>query len=340
MPILVTGATGFVGVNLVRSLTAAREKVRALVRETSPREHLDSENVEFAVGDVTDASSVRKAMEGCDRVYHLAGWVQITPWDADGARRVNVDGVENVCRACMDCGVQRLVHVSSIAAVGHGPMAAPADEESVWNFDSLRAPYYDTKRDGELVVRRYVEDGLDAVIVNPGYVVGPFDIKPTSGRVILRVASRRMPGVPSSGGIAFVDVRQVVEGMLAAMDRGKTGDRYILAGENITYAEFGDRIARIAGVKPPRFKFPYWLLWPGAAVCDALGRWKPSAFTDANTAILRTGFCDQYLSGEKAYRELGISHWPIDRAISDAMEWFQQVGYLRREDDGWSCAAI
>ncbi len=296
--------------------------------------------VEFAVGDVTDGASVRAAMEGCDRVYHLAGWVQVTPWGGDVARRVNVEGVENVCCACVACGVKRLVHVSSIAAVGHGPMKSPADEEAMWNFGSLRAPYYDTKREGEMVVRRYVGDGLDAVVVNPGYVVGPFDVRPTSGRVILRVAAGRLPGVPSRGGIAFVDVRQVVEGMRAAMDRGKTGDRYVLVGENITYADFGARIARIVGVRGPRFRLPYWVLWPGAVVCDVVARWKPSAFADANSAILRTGFCDQYLSGEKAYRELGISRWPVDRAISDAFEWFQRVGYVRRAGDGWSSDLI
>ncbi len=336
MPTLVTGATGFVGVNLVRALTAQGEKVRALVRSSSPRSALDGLDVEFAVGDVTDAESVRAAMEGCDRVYHLAGWVQITPWDALGARRINVVGVENVCRACVTCRVERLVHVSSIAAVGHGPMDAPVDETAEWNFQSLRAPYYDTKRDGELVVRRYVDDGLDAVIVNPGYVVGPYDIKPTSGRVILRVATRRMPGVPSRGGIAFVDVRQVVEGMQAGMARGETGQRYLLVGENISYADFVARVARITGVRAPSVRWPFWSLWPAAAICDVVARWKPEKFTDVNTAILRTSFCDQYLDGSKAHRELGIAHWPIDRAVSDAFEWFQEVGYVRRVGGGWS----
>ena len=191
LPVFVTGGTGFLGVNLIRSLAADGHRIRALVRPTSKRLGLDLENVEFVQGDVTDLDSVRRGMDGCDQVYHVAGWVQFTPWGMKTARRVNVEGTENVCRTALEIGVGRVVHTSSIAAVGHGPIDAPANEETVWNLGHLRVPYYETKHEAEVVVQRYVRQGLDAVIVNPGYIVGPYDSKPTGGRLLIRIVTRR-----------------------------------------------------------------------------------------------------------------------------------------------------
>jgi dihydroflavonol-4-reductase len=335
MPVFVTGATGFLGVNLVRALVESGETVRALVRSTSDRQWLDPKQVECVTGDVSDIESIRRAMVGCDRAYHVAGWVQITPWGVEEARRVNVTGTDNVCRVCAEMGV-RLVHTSSIAAVGHGPLDCPATEETAWNFQSLRAPYYDTKREGEDVVHGYIARGLNAVIVNPGYLVGPFDVRPTSGAVIIRLATRKLPIVPSRGGIAFVDVREAVEGMTLAMAVGRTGERYILAGENLSYIDYARLVCRIAGVKPPRIRAPFFLLWPSAWLATLAGRWRPDAFTEANLATLRTAYCDQYLSGAKALRELGLRSRPIDQAVADALEWFEEHAYLSRTPGGWS----
>ena len=235
MPVFVTGGTGFLGVNLIRSLVQDGHTVRALVRPTSPRVGLESPAIEFIEGDITDLESLRRGIAGCDRAYHLAGWVQVTPWGIEKARRINVGGTRNICQACIEHGVTRLVHTSSIAAVGHGPMNAPATEESDWNFQFLNAPYHTTKHESEQVVKDFVGRGLDAVMVNPAYVIGPFDIKPTSGEIILKVAKGKLPGYPSRGGIGFVDVREVVSGMRLAMEKGRPGERYILNGENISY---------------------------------------------------------------------------------------------------------
>ncbi len=342
MAVFVTGGTGFVGVNLIRSLVASRERVRALVRpatrRTIPRGARalwDSERVELIDGDVTDIASVRRGMDGCSVVYHLAGWVQITPWGMDEARRVNVEGTENVCRVCQEQGVQRMLHTSSIAAVGHGTMESPATEETRWNLAGLRVPYYTTKYEGELVVRRYVDSGLDAVIVNPGYVVGPFDVKPTAGRMILKLVTGGLAGYPARGGIGFVDVREVVEGMRAAVERGRRGERYILVGENMSYREYAHLVARVGGVAPPKWAVPYGLLFPAAWLATGAGWIRPAAFRYFNLSVLRTGFCDHYLSSEKARRELGVKHWPIEGAVKDALSWFEQWGYVRRTKGGW-----
>lgn len=339
MAVFVTGGTGFVGVNLIRALVADGHEVRALVRPTSNRVGLDVGGVTFVPGDVTDLDSVRRGVEGCDRAYHLAGWVQITPWGLGVARRVNVEGTDNVCRACLDGGVSRLVHTSSIAAVGSGRLEAPATETTAWNLEGLRAPYYITKHDAESRVRRYVSRGLDAVIVNPSYVVGPYDIKPTGGRVILRYVTGSVPGYPSRGGIGFVDVREVVEGMRLAMERGRRGERYILNGENMSYRDYIHLIARVGGVAPPKWAVPFGLVYPAAALATALGWVSSKAFTNFNLTVLRTGYCEHYVSSAKARRELGVQQRPIETAVADAIHWFEQNGYLHRTADGWRVPA-
>ncbi len=336
MAVFVTGGTGLVGVNLIRALVEAGERVRALVRPTSVRVGLEADGIEFVTGDVTDIESLRRGMKGCDRVYHLAGWVQISPWGADDAQRVNVVGTENVCRVCLEMGIERLVHTSSIAAVGHGPMDAPADEDMVWNLGGLRIPYYTSKHAGEQVVRQYIDRGLDAVTVNPSYVVGPFDIKPSGGRVIIRVLTGNLPGYPSRGGIGFVDVREVVEGMRAAMTRGKRGARYILSGENMTYRDYLHVVAKTGGVHLPRRSVPYWLLYPAAWAATGVGYVWRGTFTDFNLCVLRSGFCGHYVDSTKSRSELGVKRWPIDEAVAAAITWFEERGYVRRTSNGWS----
>lgn len=335
MPTFVTGGTGLVGVNLIRALLARGESVRALVRQTSPRTGWDAAAVDCVTGDVTDIDSVRKAMAGCDRVYHLAGWVQITPWGIDQARRVNVSGTENVCRVALERKVDRVVHVSSIATIAQGSLGALATEDSPCNASRRLTPYHTTKFEAEQVVRRFIDRGLDAVIVNPAYVVGPFDIKPTSGRIIHRIATRRLLGYPARGGICFVDAREVADGLMRAMARGRCGERYLLGNENISYRDYAHRVASVAGVDPPRFALSYGLLYPAALVADTLGRFRPDLFRDFNLAVLRAGFCEHYVSAEKSRRELDVESRPIDQAITDALAWFEQTGYLIRTENGW-----
>ncbi len=335
MPTFVTGGTGLLGINLVRSLAESGEEVRVLVRKTSNRKWLEIPNVAFVVGDITDADSIRRAIDGCDKVYHVAGWVQITPWGRKIAEAVNLRGAENVARAALDAGVKRLVHVSSIAAVGHGPKDSPATEEMTWNFDTLHAPYYDTKRGGEERVLGMVREGLDAVVVNPGYIIGPYDVGPSSGQSILDVLTQRLPGCPSQGGIGFVDVREVVEGMRLAMEKGERGERYLLIGENLTYREYADLVAQEGGVAPLRRTLPYGLVWSVSSVLTAVGWMGYRKYGDVNLTLAKISFCDHYASSEKARTQLGLAQHPIQKAVADSIEWFEQNGYIERVDSGW-----
>ena len=327
-PTLVTGGSGFLGVNLVRMLVAAGERVRVLVRKHSSRIGLDSELIDFVHGDITDAASLTEAMRGCRRVYHLAAWVQLSPWGNETARRVNVEGTRCVCAAALELGIERLIHTSSIATMATGTLEAPADERTPWNLGDLQVPYYQTKREAEAVVQDHVAKGLDAVIVNPTYLVGPWDIKPSAGRMLIQVAMRRLRFYPRRGGINYVDVRQAAAGHMLAMDRGQAGERYILGGENLSFAAFLTRAAALAGVPAPRVALPYALMYPFAAGGSMAGRVWPNAFRDVNLCVLRSASLEHYVHSEKARRELGFDVTGVDRAIGDAIAWFREHGYM------------
>jgi dihydroflavonol-4-reductase len=329
MPTLVTGGTGFLGVNLVRLLVSRGQRVRLLVRQNPNRLGLESERIEFARGDVTDRDSVLEAMRGCDDVYHLAAWVQISSWGMADARRTNVEGTSNICSAALSLGVRRLVHTSSIATIATGTLGHPADETTPCNLPSLRIPYYITKQESEKVVLDYVRRGLDAVIVNPGYLVGPWDVKLGAGRMLIHLAMGRVPVFPAAGGINFVDVRRAAAGHVQAMERGRTGERYFLGGENLTFRSFCRRAAAIAGVDAPRLALPYAAAFPFALAGSVLGRLWPRRFRDLNLSILRSAFLEHYATSRKACAELGFEEVPIDRAIKDALEWFSRHGHIR-----------
>ena len=329
MAIFVTGGTGFLGVNLVRRLVERGHRVRLLARPNASRLGLESDLIEFVTGDVTDNQSVFNAMTGCDQVYHLAAWVQVSSWGMETARSVNVEGTRNVCDAALKHGVQRMVHTSSIATIAAGTLDHPADEQTSWNLQYLKVPYYVTKRESEDVVQDYIKQGLVAVIVNPTYLVGPWDIKPSAGRMLIRMARQRFRLLPSSGGINYVDVRAAADGHLLAMERGKTGERYVLGGENLSFRTFWDRVAGIAGVSVVGLTVPYAIAYPAYACGSLLGYLMPCLLRDANLSVLRCGFLEHYVHSEKARKELGYEPIPVDQAIKDALAWFIENDYMK-----------
>jgi dihydroflavonol-4-reductase len=330
MPIFVTGGTGFLGVNLVRHLVDQGHRVRMLVRAEPNRLGLESDLIEFARGDVTDGQSVLDAMRGCEQVYHLAGWVQITPWGMDTARRINIEGTRNVCAAARRLGVKRMVHTSSIAAIAAGTMDQPSDETTPWNLKGLDIPYYITKQESERVVLDHVRQGLNAVIVNPSYLIGPWDVKLGSSRILIQLAQGKVRMIFSRGGINFVDVREAAAGHVLAMARGRTGERYFLGGQNLPYRTFCSRVAAIAGVRPPQWALPYAAMLPFAAAGSVLGRMMPMRFRDFNLSILRSGFLEHFATSRKACEELGYHEVEVDGAVRDALEWFGSHGYMHR----------
>jgi dihydroflavonol-4-reductase len=326
---LVTGASGLVGANLVRALAARGRGVRVLLRPGARTAHLDGiAGVECRRGDVTDADSVAAASAGVDTVYHCAAAVSMWPRRAAEMWRTNVDGTDHVVAAARRAGVRRLVHCSSVDAIGLPEGDAPSTEETPWNWDRLGLdnPYARTKYESQRRVLAAARDGLDAVVVNPCYMLGAYDVRPSSGRMILEVAAGRALGYPS-GGNNFVDVEDVVDGMIAAAARGGRGETYILGAANLTYRAIFTAIAGVVGVAPPRLPIPYAVArvggWLGDLVAAAGGR-EPGV----STLTVRMGYVRHYYSPAKAVAALGLRQTPIRAAIERAVAWFRQVGML------------
>ena len=319
--ILVTGATGFVGSALVRDLLADGEAVRILRRASSSLDLLgaDAHRVEHALGDVTEADSVYAAMAGVRRVYHVAAVVAFGRSARARLRDVNVRGTAHVVNAALNAGVDRLVHTSSIAALGRPERPGGViDEAAVWTASRSNTAYALSKRDAETEVLRGIAEGLDAVIVNPALVFGSGRLGEGTMRIVERVAAGDVRLAPP-GGTAVVDVADVADGLRAAMDRGATGERYVLAAANLSWAEILATIAEAAGVDPPRGTVSPALLHLGGALTEAAA-WLTRREPSLTRETARTAAETHRYSGQKAVDRLGVAYRPFTETAARAVE--------------------
>jgi len=329
MRAVVTGASGLLGGNLAIELARRGYAVRATRRSPQSTAHLDGHGIEWASADLDDVRALTAAFEGADVVFHCAALVSILRRPTPELVAANVEGTRHVVQAVRDARVPRLVHCSTVGAVGLTENGAPCTEEARWNFaeHGLDDGYVTTKRQAEGVVREAVAEGLDAVIVNPTYMLGPYDAKPSSGKLIQGVAERRVPG-HTTGRNNFVDVRDVARGMLLAWQKGRTGERYILGGENLSYDEIFRLIASVAGVPPLEWRVPRALAASLGLVGD-LQHWLTGKEPLVTTVSVRWGYTTTFqFSSAKAEAELGYSHGPLRPAIADAIAWFRARGML------------
>jgi len=320
---LVTGATGLLGNNLVRMLLARGERVRVLVREGADPRPLAGLDVEVARGDVRDPGAVSAAVAGVSHVFHAAAGVQVGRRGLEAMRAVNVTGAAHVARACNAEGA-RMVQVSSVTALGYGTIAAPADEERP-PMAGLRVPYVLTKREGDRLVAREVEAGLDAVFVHPAYMLGPWDWKPSSGRMLLAVARGRAVAAPP-GGNDFCHVEDVAAGILTAAERGGRGEHYILGGEALTYRAAWALFARVTGGRAPLLTMPAPIVRAAGAAGDLWGL-VSGGEGDLNSGSARMSCLPHHFSDRKARDALGYASRPAEVAARDAWAWFGAHGY-------------
>jgi dihydroflavonol-4-reductase len=324
MVTLVTGATGLVGNNVVRALIEDGRPVRVLARDTAESRPLAGLEVEVRRGDVRDRDAVVRAMRGAGAVVHAAAHVHIGWQGIDIARAINVEGTRNIAQAARAEGA-RLIHVSSIDALGVGQRKQPVDEDTPVSGGVL-CPYVVTKREAEAVVIDCIEQGLHASIVNPGYVIGPYDWKPSSGRMLLHVAKGWGLFTPS-GANSYCDVRDVVRGILKALDCGQSGRRYILAGQVLSYYQAWRVFAEVSGGTPPLIPVGKLVRISagrvGDLVCAVTGR-EP----DVNSAATAISAQWRNFSSARAQRELGYRPRPLKAAAADAWTWFRQNGYV------------
>ncbi|MFZ5478511.1 MAG: NAD-dependent epimerase/dehydratase family protein [Myxococcota bacterium] len=309
----ITGATGLLGNNLARALVERGEHVRLLVRGAS-RKELDGIDAERVEGDLADASALRRCFEGADVVVHSAAMVWIGYGRRAEMERVNVEGTRAACAAIAPG--QRLVHVSSVDALGMRTRAQPADEDCAPQPHEEGVPYVDTKRAADRVVR---ESGVDHVIVHPTFMIGPWDWRPSSGKMLIEVARGKALFAPA-GGNNFVHVADVVAGLIAAAD-GPRGRAWILGNENLTYREAWTTFARATGGRAPIGEVPRWA---GMAAAWAV---TPLPEGEINPASIRMGFLPHYFDPSRARRELGMPATPVEQAARDAWAWFRERGY-------------
>ena len=325
MTTVVTGASGHVGGNLVRELCARGRKVRAMVHtEARALEGLD---VEIVKGDVRDVGSLRRVFAGADRVFHLAALISIGGDRGGLVPATNVGGARNVATAAHDCGVERLVHFSSIHAFHIAAHGRAVDETRPRADTPAHGAYDRSKAAGEAAVREVIGRGLDAVIVNPTAVLGRHDYGPSRmGRVLLDLYHRRLPSLVD-GGFNWVDVRDVVAGALAAEEKGRTGESYILSGNWCSLADLAAMVEEVTGKRPPRINSPMWLARTGAPFIELFGRLtgKEALYTAESLAALRA---NRSVSHEKATRELGYRPRPTAETVADTYQWLAEAGLI------------
>jgi dihydroflavonol-4-reductase len=325
MTVVVTGAAGHIGANLVRALIAKGRPTRSLVHVSCQAiEGLDTEIVQ---GDVRDQESLCRAFDGAEVVYHLAANISLSMDDWPRLEDVNVIGTRNVVEACLRCGMRRLVHFSSVHALVQEPMDTPVDESRPLVESRHYPPYDRSKAVAEKEVQRGIEQGLDAVIINPTAIIGPHDYEPSYfGEALLSLAQRRLPGLVT-GGFDWVDVRDVVEGALLAEEQAPTGAKYLLSGHWVSICDIADMVADFTGRPAPGFVCPLWLARLGAPVVTAFsslkGKWP--LYTSVSMRALRS---NRTISHERATRELGYQPRPFRETLIDTLNWFEENGQL------------
>ena len=326
-PVLVTGASGFVGSAIAGVLRAAGCSVRVLVRPSSSRGNISPLD-EVYEGDITDRSSLATALKGVRFVFHAAADYRLWARDPDEILRNNVEGARLVMEEALRAGVERIVYTSSVATLKLAE-GVPATESDPLSENEAIGAYKRSKVVAERLVETMARrDGLPAVIVNPSTPIGPRDVKPTpTGRVIVEAASGRVPAFVDTG-LNLVHVDDVAAGHLAALERGRVGERYILGGENVLLSAMLADIARIVGRRPPTLRAPRALIYPVAYAAEFLARFsgrEPFITVDG----LRMSGKYMFFDDAKARRELGYVSRPYREGLSDAVAWFGAQGYLR-----------
>ena len=323
MTVAVTGATGHIGANLVRALIDKGIPTRCLVHVKC--QAIDGLNVEKVQGDLRDLDSLCRAFDGIDVVYHLAASISLSMTDWSRLEEINVNGTKNVVEACLRTSVRRLVHFSSIHALVQEPLDIPVDESRPLVASKRYPPYDRSKAAAEMAVQQGIEKGLDAVIIYPTAVFGPYDYQPSFfGEALISIARRKLPALVT-GGFDWVDARDVVAGAMLAEEKAPAGSRYLLSGHWVSMCDIAAMIEEITGVPTGRPVCPLWLAHFGAPFIGAISRInkKRPLYTGVSLRALKS---NRKISHERATRELGYQSRPFRDTLTDTLHWFAANG--------------
>ena len=322
----VTGGTGFIGANLVRLLLKEGYEVCALVRPQSNLENLKNLDIKLLKGTLNDSDLADK-MKGCQVLFHVAAHYSLYQSDQKKLYQSNVLGTRSILKAAQKANVERIVYTSSVAAIGVGKPGEIVNESHQSPVNELVGHYKKSKYWAEQEAQKAIINGQDIVIVNPSTPIGPLDIKPTpTGEIILRFLRRQMPAYVNTG-LNIIDVRDVAQGHLLALEKGKTGERYILGNKNLTLKALLEQLSLLTGLTAPQQTLPIWLplgvAWVEEYLLFPLGK-KPSIPIDG----VKMSKQPMYYDTSKAIKELGLPSSPIEIALKDAINWFTNNGYI------------
>jgi dihydroflavonol-4-reductase len=323
----VTGATGFLGSHVARVLAEQGAKLRLLVRSTSDLRNIADLRAERVEGDLRDTVSFEKALAGCDALFHVAADYRIWVRDPEQMYRSNVEGTRALIESARKQGVRRIVYTSSVATMGFGSNGTLADENSPVSLGDMIGPYKRSKFMAEQVAFEAARAGVDVVVVNPTTPIGERDVKPTpTGRIVVDFLKRKFPAYVDTG-LNLVDATECARGHVQAFEKGRSGERYILGGENLTLKQILDRLAAITGLPSPSVKLPYVFALAAGVVDETvtgriLGK-EPRATIDA----VRMGRKKMFITSAKAERQLGWQSVPVNGALQRSVDWFRANGY-------------
>jgi len=333
MQVCLTGATGFIGANVVRALLARGDRVRCIIR--TPNQCIEGLDIETVVVPLVpetpeDEDALARAMDGVEAILHVAGLFDPSPGGIERMEAIHVAATRALCTAGIRAGVRRIVCCSSSVTVGFGGLDAPGDEdtpidaEAIYGKAGALRAYHDTKLQSERIV--LAQKDIEGVVVNPDFILGPWDIKPTSGQLIVTMARGWLPFYPR-GGKCFQAARDCAEGHLLALDKGRPGRRYLLGSDNLSYRQFMGIVAEVVGRKPPAMALPGLVVGAAGLVGRTVSRLDAHRFAGLDPHVLRSMQQERYRSGARARDELGVPATPIAEAVEAAYRWFVDNGY-------------
>lgn len=326
MKVLVTGANGLLASNLVRELQIAGHQVRGMVRANSNLLSLKKTDIELFTGEITNPSDLRKAFAGCEAIVHAAANTSQWPTNYEAYTTINVDATRLILDEAMRRNVEKFVFVSSANAFDPGTKENPGTEISSFTREGKSGYMFSKYVAQRMVLNEFKRSGFPALVVNPTFMIGKYDAKPSSGQIILMAHGKSTMGYPP-GGKNFVHVRDVAIGIVNSLTKGKAGECYLLANENLSYFEFFQKLKLVGGSPKTLVKIPHGMISIAGAVGSAYERIlkKPAKLNVTNAKLLCV---DNYYSSQKAVEQLNLPQTPINHAIEDALEWFEQYSYL------------
>lgn len=329
MKTLVTGATGFVGSNLVRRLLKDEGEIKALVRKNSNTKNIDGLDIEIVNGDLRDRESLMSVLKGCDTLYHVAAHYSF--WDRDSKKiyDINVEGTKNILYAALKRGLEKVVYTSTVGCIGIPQNGDCGTEKTELNPPDFHNHYKRSKYLAEVEALKICKKGLPLVIVNPSTPIGPMDIKPTpTGKIIVDFLNKKMPAYINTG-LNLIDVRDVARGHILAAQRGRIGERYILGNENISMKSILNLLEEITGIKAPRIRMPYLLALTAAHINQLISDKITKRPPFIPLAGVRMAKRFMYFDASRAVRELSLPQSSIKKALEESVKWYYEHGYVK-----------